>query len=107
MLLAIVATLIALGVLVAMWPKAKSTRFQGKHVLVTGGSKGIGYSLAEEALARGANVSIVARNKEDLAKAALELEALGLGKVASAAADTTNADQVRARTGVWLMKHLQ
>ncbi len=35
----------------------------GLHVVVTGGSAGIGYDLSVEAFERGANVSIIARNK--------------------------------------------
>jgi len=37
--------------------------FNGLHVVVTGGSSGIGYDLSKEAFDRGAHVSIIARNK--------------------------------------------
>lgn len=77
-----------------MWLN-KKTNFKGKHVLITGGSKGIGLSLAEEALARGANVSIIARNTADLQAAQTKLQDLGPGKVISASADTASAEQVR------------
>jgi 3-dehydrosphinganine reductase len=36
---------------------------RGKHVVITGGSQGIGKSLAIEAVKEGANVTIIARNK--------------------------------------------
>ena len=37
--------------------------FDGLHVVVTGGSSGIGYDLSKQAFEKGANVSIIARNK--------------------------------------------
>jgi NAD(P)-dependent dehydrogenase (short-subunit alcohol dehydrogenase family) len=48
----------------------------GRVALVTGGSRGIGYAIAAEVLARGASVTITARKAEELAKAADELAAL-------------------------------
>jgi len=46
-----------------------------QHCYVTGGSTGLGLELAKQLTARGAHVSIVARNKEKLEKALEELEA--------------------------------
>lgn len=46
---------------------------QGKHVLITGGSKGIGKEVAKEFVKRGANVSIVARNSQQLSEANNEI----------------------------------
>jgi NAD(P)-dependent dehydrogenase (short-subunit alcohol dehydrogenase family) len=48
---------------------------KGKNVLVTGGSKGIGFAIAELFAAEGANVAICARNAEEVAKAARSLAA--------------------------------
>jgi NAD(P)-dependent dehydrogenase (short-subunit alcohol dehydrogenase family) len=45
----------------------------GKHVLITGGSSGIGYEVAREYLRLGANVSIMARDPKKLAIAKSEL----------------------------------
>jgi hypothetical protein len=39
----------------------RNTELLGKHVLITGGSSGIGLSVASEVARRGANVSIIAR----------------------------------------------
>jgi NAD(P)-dependent dehydrogenase (short-subunit alcohol dehydrogenase family) len=48
----------------------------GRVALVTGGSRGIGYAIAAEVLARGASVTITARRTDELAKAADELATL-------------------------------
>ena len=40
----------------------------GKHVLVTGGSSGLGRFFAERLAARGARVTVAARRAEALAK---------------------------------------
>lgn len=42
---------------------------QGLHVVVTGGSSGIGYSLAEQALTEGAEVTLIARDSRKLRQA--------------------------------------
>jgi NAD(P)-dependent dehydrogenase (short-subunit alcohol dehydrogenase family) len=47
--------------------------FAGKVALVTGGSRGIGYGIAEQLARRGAQVVITARKEEELAAAAQEL----------------------------------
>ncbi|KAI3379541.1 hypothetical protein SNEBB_000945 [Seison nebaliae] len=45
-----------------------------KHILITGGSKGIGLALGIEAAKNGANVSLLARNEEDLMNAKLLID---------------------------------
>ncbi len=64
-------------------------QLQGKHVLVTGGSKGIGKAIAKEFLEEGARVSIAARNLNDLEKTK---EELGKG-ISIYQTDITNADE--------------
>ena len=46
------------------------TFFRGKHALITGGSSGIGLSLAEQLVDLNASVTLVARRPEPLARAA-------------------------------------
>jgi len=57
------------------WARMRRRSFKGKHVLVTGGSAGIGKALAAEFLARGARVTILARTAATLAAAVDELRA--------------------------------
>ena len=48
---------------------------KNKVILITGGSKGIGYGIAEALLARGCKVAITSRNQESADKAAQQLDA--------------------------------
>jgi len=86
------------------------TTLRGAHVLVTGGSSGIGLAVAEQCVDRGADVSIIARDAARLAAAhgALAARAARVGgaRVARAAADVADAqglnaaiDGVRAELG--------
>lgn len=70
-----------------------------KTALITGGSKGIGYGIAEALLAEGVNTLITGRNKESLDKAVEELNknAQNGAKVLGVSADARNfEDQQRA-----------
>jgi NADPH:quinone reductase-like Zn-dependent oxidoreductase len=56
-------------VLRQIWPPVKQLAFDwtAQHVLVTGGTSGIGLAFARTALRRGARVSAIARNRRQLA----------------------------------------
>ncbi|GAB4817499.1 hypothetical protein N2152v2_004545 [Parachlorella kessleri] len=74
-------------------------KLAGKHVLITGGSKGIGLALAEEFVRRGSHVTVVARKQVDLVDALQMLtglsETLGLScKLQALSADTSNPEQI-------------
>lgn len=58
----------------------------GKTVLITGGSRGVGYALASEFLRRGANVVISARGNDRLQRSRQELSAIS-PKVSAVAGD--------------------
>eukprot|EP01117_Protostelium_nocturnum_P006776 TRINITY_DN2433_c0_g1_i1.p1 TRINITY_DN2433_c0_g1~~TRINITY_DN2433_c0_g1_i1.p1 ORF type:complete len:333 (+),score=138.73 TRINITY_DN2433_c0_g1_i1:71-1069(+) len=55
----------------------KITDFSGKHVVITGGSSGLGLSLASQLAELGSNVSLIARSKEKLEKARSEVNERG------------------------------
>jgi 3-dehydrosphinganine reductase len=73
-------------------PEVVVTRIAGSHVVVAGGSQGIGLATAHACLARGARVSIISRDRDRLASAQRQL---GEG-VATAAADVTDARALEA-----------
>ncbi|XP_055695623.1 3-ketodihydrosphingosine reductase [Lutzomyia longipalpis] len=64
-ILVVVLHVVVLGFVLRKRPKS----IAGKHVVVTGGSSGIGLWTAIHCFKRGANVTIVARNMQILAKA--------------------------------------
>ena len=68
-------------------------RFSNAHVLITGGSSGIGLATARLAIDRGARVSLLARRPDVLDEAAASLRTAG-GQVAVAATDVSDAAQV-------------
>jgi len=66
---------------------------KNKAAVVTGGSKGIGYSVAKALLENGASVFICGRNKSDVTGA---LERLSEhGQVGGTACDVRNEEEVR------------
>jgi 3-dehydrosphinganine reductase len=78
------------------------TRLDGVHVLVTGGSSGIGLATARRVLERGARVSLVARDAERLASAEDVLES-AVGdptRVAAEPADVTDPEQLARALGL-------
>jgi 3-oxoacyl-[acyl-carrier protein] reductase len=68
----------------------------GKAAIVTGGSKGIGYAIAEALAESGADVVICARNEEEVHRAASELEGRWNARVTGVACDMRRYDDVRA-----------
>jgi 3-dehydrosphinganine reductase len=71
------------------------------HVLVTGGSSGIGLALARQCAVAGARVSLVARDASKLAAGrALVIAGAPGAKVATASADVSIEAQVAAAIGV-------
>ena len=68
---------------------------QGKHVVVTGASSGIGRSLALALAREGANVTLMARRKEALDALASEIETAG-GKALAVSVDVGVKESVEA-----------
>ena len=67
---------------------------RGRRALITGGSRGIGFAVAEALVAEGAAVGLVARDAAGLAAAAERLGSRGV-LVATAVADVTDTPQLR------------
>lgn len=58
-------------------PRAAREFFAAKNVIVTGGSRGLGFALTERLLAAGANVTICGRSQATLERAAERLSTFG------------------------------
>src|SRR5688572_9745386 len=67
-------------------------KLQGRVVLITGGSRGLGFELARHCVARGARVALLGRDADSLVRAA---EQLGEG-VMTFSCDVADAGAVRA-----------
>lgn len=69
----------------------------GKTALITGGSKGIGYGIAEALIQQEMRVAVTSRNLEAAETAASQLQALGKGEVLALQSDVRNLeDQQRS-----------
>lgn len=73
--------------------RARRRHVQGRTVLITGGSRGLGLELARKFLAAGAQVALCARNQADLERARQQL-APGGGLVSIHVADISNPQAV-------------
>ncbi len=76
----------------------------GKHILITGGSKGIGLACAQAFLAEGARVSLVSRSETNLTRARESLSAFGSDRVQTHAADLTQAASAQAALDATIAK---
>jgi len=71
------------------------TSMEGRVVVVTGGSKGIGKGIARVFARSGADVLLAARDEATLAAAATDLGTEGPGRVATVVADVSVVDDCR------------
>jgi 3-dehydrosphinganine reductase len=90
---------IVIAVRIFLMPLFRRDRLQGKHVMITGGSKGLGLALAREFVKKGCDVSVVARSQSDLLAALQDLVALGKTlpsppKIQALSADTSSMDDL-------------
>jgi 3-oxoacyl-[acyl-carrier protein] reductase len=64
---------------------------QNKVVLITGGSKGIGYGVAESLLKQGAKIAITSRHQKAADEAVQQLKSVSKGEIIGLEADVRNA----------------
>mmetsp|Transcript_8742 Transcript_8742/g.8293 ORF Transcript_8742/g.8293 Transcript_8742/m.8293 type:complete len:301 (+) Transcript_8742:1-903(+) len=72
--------------------KRSGLKYKGKHVFITGGSTGLGLSIATKLFRKGAKVTIIARNEDKLKKAAETISKKGDGRVQYFTFDCSNPD---------------
>jgi NAD(P)-dependent dehydrogenase (short-subunit alcohol dehydrogenase family) len=77
----------------------------GKHVLVTGGTSGIGRATAAQLASRGANVTITSRTLDAAQNVADELTAATGTEVEPAALDLSSLDAVRTFAATYTDRH--
>ena len=65
---------------------------ENKTVLITGGSKGIGYGIAEALILQNAKVAITSRSKAAADEAAAKLNKFGKGKAIGLEADVRSSE---------------
>jgi short-subunit dehydrogenase len=76
-----------------LWKRTRrELRFDDRVVAITGGSRGLGFAMAQEFAARGARLAICARDQEVLSEAESKLRGLG-AQVLAIAADITQHEQ--------------
>ncbi len=80
------------------------TPIDGRSVIVTGGSKGIGNGIARVFAASGAKVLVVGRNGDDADRAAADINAAG-GTASGFAADVSNKDDAYAMAAAATERH--
>ena len=68
----------------------------GKTALVTGGSKGIGYFVAEAMVKEGMSVVVTSRHEDEVKEAAEKLSQAGSGKALGVVCDARNLDEQRS-----------
>lgn len=97
----IVALVAAVLLHALIMPLFKRQKLHGKHVLMTGGSKGLGLALAKEFIKRACHVTVVARKQVDLLDALQTLNEFAASlsqdtsvKIQALSADTTKSDEI-------------
>jgi len=88
--LASIGAVVAAGALVRRLRRADMT---GKVVLITGGSRGLGFAIAREFVSLGNKVAICARDQAELDRAAAELQSRS-ARVITVVCDVADQEQV-------------
>ncbi|HEY9761656.1 MAG TPA: SDR family NAD(P)-dependent oxidoreductase [Trichocoleus sp.] len=93
LLVAIAIALLPGFLLVDRWWREREYDLQGKTILMTGGSRGLGLVMARQLVDAGARLAICARDEAELARARTELEQRG-GDLLALTCDVTDQAQV-------------
>ncbi|MBL6445561.1 SDR family oxidoreductase [Fulvivirga sp. 29W222] len=80
------------------------TEIEGKTALITGGSKGIGFGIAEAMIKSGMNVAITSRSQDAADEAAKRLQGIGNSEVLAIEADVRNIDSQKDAVAKILQK---
>ncbi|ACC78989.1 SDR family NAD(P)-dependent oxidoreductase [Nostoc punctiforme] len=81
------------SLLLDRWWRDRIYNLNGKTVLITGGSRGLGLVMARQLIQAGARLAICARDPEELERSRIELEQRG-GEVLAVPCDVTDKTQV-------------
>ena len=76
-----------------MWPKRETNDFSGQGIMITGGSRGIGFVTAQAFLEKGARVAVCAKNPERLA--AVQRQLSQTGEVEADVVDMRDLSQIQ------------
>jgi NAD(P)-dependent dehydrogenase (short-subunit alcohol dehydrogenase family) len=79
-----------------------STDFAGRVALITGATRGIGFGIASELVARGASVCITARKSDELDHAIAELDPEGSGLAIAARGSADDSEHQQAAVAATL-----
>src|SRR4051794_31800976 len=100
----LLAGLAAAGVAAALWPRKKGMDLQGKVVLITGGSRGLGLALARGFAKHGCRLALCARSQEELDRARQDLMKHG-AEVFTVTCDVTDRVQVQQMIDLTLQQY--
>jgi len=89
----ITTTAAALGIVALRAALQKSYSFRDKTVVITGGSRGLGLEMARLFADEGANVALIARTRQTLEMAAIELKSRG-ARIVAICCDIRDREQV-------------
>jgi short-subunit dehydrogenase len=92
-LFAVAIAVLPVFLLIDQWWRERAYFLQGKAILITGGSRGLGLVMARHLLDSGARVAICARDEAELQRARIELEQHS-GEVLALPCDVTDQAQV-------------
>jgi NADPH:quinone reductase-like Zn-dependent oxidoreductase len=96
----LLAVALPAALLPAMWRRRGSRLRPGTHVLITGGSKGLGLALALQCVERGCSVTIIARKQADLDAALQQLTTAAQAAAAKAAQRSSAAAAIASPSKV-------